>query len=76
MTKILQIDLKGGVGHYKPIIKYSNVKKEIIEESRYENEIEEGIEININQSDIGHFDANEQHNEIILNDIDRPDEIQ
>ena len=74
----MQIDLKGGVGHYKPIIKYSNVKKEIIEESRYENEIEDDVEINISQNDIAQFDmnANDQNNQIILHDIDKPDEIQ
>lgn len=74
----MQIDLKGGVGHYRPIIKYSNVKKEIIEESRYENEIEDDIEINLNQSDIAQFDinSNDQNNQIILNDIDKPDELQ
>ena len=40
--KIYQIDLKGGMGKYKQIIKLSNLKKEIIEESVLENEQEEG----------------------------------
>lgn len=78
MSKIVQIDLRGGVGHYKPIIKCSNVKKEIIEESRYENEREDDIEININQSDIAQFEINadELNNQIILKDIDKTDETQ
>ena len=42
ITKIYQIDVKGGNGQYKPIIKLSNLKKEIIEESVLENENEEG----------------------------------
>ena len=41
ITKIYQIDLKGGNKQYKPIIKLANLKKEIIEESIIENENEE-----------------------------------
>lgn len=44
ITKIYQIDLKGGTSQYKPIIKLYKLKKKIIEESAIENENEEGAE--------------------------------